>query len=326
MLHCRLNNRRLCTVPEIMALPVLRTFSYYCHQKFGQSVGKIPLDLGHPCPNRLHGGCIFCRPASFTPTYLRSTDDIAEQIAKGKAHLLKGRFKKYFAYLQQETCTAVATEKLLPILEMLLSDIDCLGLILSTRPDYVADELLRSLGDLVAKSGKRCLFELGLQSVHERSLQFLNRNHHFSDFLDASLRIRETGCIELGAHLILGIPGETEEDMLHSLKTVCELGVTHLKLHHLQVLYGTALATLYAEGKVALFTKEEYLQFLLRALPIIPSEVTIHRLWATAHPDLLLAPKWNCLAGTLSVLLQQKMTEKGIWQGQFVGMLEGDIA
>ncbi|MFH0782622.1 MAG: TIGR01212 family radical SAM protein [Pseudomonadota bacterium] len=302
-----------------MSQPVLRSFSYHYRQKFGHGVGKIPLDLGQPCPNRLHGGCIFCRPAGFTPAYLRKSDAIAQQITEGKAHLLKGRFKKYFAYLQQETCTAVPVEALLEVLKLLLADVDCVGLILSTRPDYVADDLLLPLARLVKETGKECLFELGVQSVHERSLKFLNRNHSLADFHHAANRIKAAGCFQLGAHLIFGIPGESQEDMLFSLRSVCEVGVGHLKLHHLQVARDTALATLYHEGKVTLFTLEGYLQFLLRALPVIPAEVTIHRLWATTHPDLLLAPKWNCLAGTLSTILQQKMMEQGIWQGQLTG-------
>ncbi len=309
-----------------MSPPVLRSFSYHYRQRFGHGVGKIPLDLGQPCPNRLYGGCIFCRPAGFTPAYLRNSDAIAEQVTQGKAHLLKGRFKKYFAYFQQETCTAAPTEALLPILQLLLADIDCVGLILSTRPDYVADDLLLQLAHLVKETGKECLFELGLQSVHERSLTFLNRNHSLADFYNVVGRIKAAGCLQLGAHLIFGIPGESLEDMLFSLQSVCQAGVGHLKLHHLQVVHGTALATLYKAGKVTVFTLEEYLQFLLRALPIIPADVIIHRLWATSHPDLLLAPKWNCLAGTLSTILQKMMTEEGIWQGQLADGSEGAAA
>jgi radical SAM protein (TIGR01212 family) len=304
-----------------MAQPVIRSFSYHFRQKYSHGIGKIPLDLGQPCPNRRHGGCIYCRPAGFTPEYLDGSNEIAAQVAAGKMHLLDGRFTKYFAYLQQETSTAVPIERLLPIFQMLLqSDVDCVGLILSTRPDYVADELLRPLADLVKESGKECIFELGLQSIHERSLKYLNRNHGFADFRNAVLRIQAAGCFELGAHLIFGIPGESREDMLASLKTICAMGVKHLKLHHLQVMRDTALASLYEQGQVALFTRDGYFDFLLHALQIIPAGVTIHRLWATAHPDLLLAPKWNCLAGTLSALLQKKMVEQGIWQGKLADL------
>lgn len=297
-------------------MAAIRTFSAHYRQKYGRSVGKIPLDLGQPCPNRERGGCIYCRPAGFTPAYLRSTDTIARQIAEGKAKLLKGRFSRYLAYFQQETCTALPAERLLPIFRQVLADAGCLGLILSTRPDYVADTLLMPLADLLVQSGKECLFELGLQSVHERSLKLLNRNHGFGDFRDAAARIKKAGCFDLGVHLIFGIPGESEEDMLLSLATVCRLGVTHLKLHHLQVIRDTALHALYEEGRVKLFRREEYLDFLLRALPIVPAGVTIHRLWATAHPALLVAPRWHALAGELSRELQERMAEMEVWQGQ----------
>lgn len=302
-----------------MAQPLIRTFSYHYREKYGQVVGKIAVDMGQPCPNRSRGGCVFCRPASFTPSYLDKTDTVIQQVAKGKKQLLGTRFKKYFAYFQQETCTALPVDTLLEIFEQLLADIDCVGLILSTRPDYVEDRLLALLADLVNSSGKECLFELGVQSGHDRSLKFLNRNHSFSDFSATVNRIRETCCLGVGGHLIFGIPGETREDMLSSLKKVCDLGINALKLHHLQVIRGTRLHELYRQGKVELFSLDDYLEFLLAALRLIPSDITIHRLWATAHPDLLVGPRWNILAGKLSARLREKMVDGGIWQGMDAG-------
>ena len=206
----------------------------------------------------------------------------------------------------------------MPLLREVLSDGDCIGLILSTRPDYVSDDFLLPLSELIVSSGKECLFELGVQSVHEKSLRLLNRNHDFAAFQDSASRILAFGCFELGAHLLFGIPGESEEDMLVSLKTVCAMGVNHLKLHQLQVMRDTALAKLYARGEVKLFSLEGYLQFLLHAIPIIPAAVTIHRLWATAHPEFLLAPRWNRPASELSLLLQRRMADAGVFQGQAV--------
>jgi radical SAM protein (TIGR01212 family) len=304
-------------------LPLIRTFSHHCREKYGRSLGKIPLDLGVPCPNRARGGCIFCRPAGYTPAYLRPEDDLARQITAGKAALLPGRFRRYLAYFQQETCTAMPAERLLPLVGEALGDPDCLGLILSTRPDFIGDDLLRPLARLVESTGKDCLFELGLQSAHERSLTFLNRHHGFAEFQAAAARIRATGSLQLGAHLIFGIPGESEADMLASLAAVCGQGVTHLKLHHLQVIRGTPLHQLYRLGQVQLFSLEAYLEFLLRALPLIPRSVTIHRLWATAHPALLVAPKWGVLAGELARQLRGLMAERGLWQGQRAAELEG---
>ena len=301
-----------------MNRPRIRTFSHHCRERYGQTIGKIPLDLGIPCPNRSHGGCLFCRPASFTPFSLRATDSLAEQIRRGKAHLLKGRFRQYLGYFQQETSTALATPRLIPLLAQVLADPDCRGLILSTRPDAIAADLPAALVRLIRHSGKTCLIELGLQSIHERSLRLLNRNHSYEDFHGAVRRIQAVGVLQLGVHLILGIPGETEAQMLATVQTVASLGIQALKLHHLQVIRGTGLHALHDRGQVPVFSLDGYMRLLLRLLPHIPADITLHRLWSTAHPDLLVAPHWQCLTGDLSQQLHHLMAEHGLWQGQEV--------
>lgn len=272
--------------------------------------------MGQICPNRSKGGCVFCRAASYTPAYLEKSDDVFEQIRLGKKHILKGRFQKYFAYFQQESCTAVDEGTLLPILSLLLKDEDCVGLILSTRPDYIQGRFIDLLAEIIITSGKDCLFEIGLQTVHERSLHVLNRNHSYDDFVQATGLIQAAGCFELGAHLIFGIPGESEQEMLESVRTVCSLKVNALKLHHLQVIRDTALHKLYQLGRVPVFSLEEYLDFLLKVVVLIPEDVTIHRLWSTSHPDLLIGPRWNVLTGELSRVLGEKMVALGLRQGQ----------
>jgi len=298
--------------------PRIRTFSVDCRERFGQTLGKIPLDLGIPCPNRSKGGCLFCRPASFTPFSLRATDPLDEQIRRGKQFLLRGRFTRYFGYIQQETATALATSRLLALLAPLLEDPDCLGLILSTRPDSVAADLPAALADLIDRSGKQCLIELGLQSIHSASLHLLNRNHSFEDFLAAVGRIQAVGSLQIGVHLILGIPGESEADMLATVQTVCGLDIQALKLHHLQVIRETPLHQLFLQGQIEVFSQEQYLELLLRLLPRIPVAITLHRLWSTAHPDLLVAPRWQKISGQLSQHLQRLMAERDIRQGQLV--------
>lgn len=301
-----------------MNRPRIRTFGVHCRERYGETIGKIPLDLGLVCPNRARGGCIFCRPASFTPFALRPFDSLAEQIRRGKALLLKGRYRSYFGYFQQETSTALATGQLVPLLSQILADPDCRGLILSTRPDAIADDLPPALGRLLRHTGKPCLIELGLQSIHDCSLHLLNRNHDFADFLHAVARLHRIAGLEIGAHLILGIPGESEADMLATVQTVCALPVQSLKLHHIQVIANTPLHRLYLKGETPVFTREEYCELLLRLLPHIPATITLHRLWSTAHPDLLVAPQWHCLPGELSKQLLHTMAERGVWQGQLV--------
>jgi radical SAM protein (TIGR01212 family) len=299
-----------------MQTPLVRTFSYHYRNKYGHPVGKILLDIGMVCPNRAKGGCIFCRPASFRPGYLNKNDDISLQIQRGKKKILKNRFSKYFAYFQQETTTALSVNLLMPVFKTVLQDEDCLGIILSTRPDHIEDQLLQELSELVISLSKECLFELGLQSVHKSSLNYLNRNHSFADFVEAVKRIKNTGCFEVGVHLIFGIPGESEENMLHTLQVVCGFEIQALKLHHLQVIKNTPLERMYEKGEVQLFSKDEYLRFLIKAIPLIPENITIHRLWSTSHPEILVAPKWNVLASALSRTLLQKMEKAGVRQGQ----------
>jgi len=308
-----------------MQRPRIRTFSVHCREQYGQTLGKIPLDLGVPCPNRARGGCLYCRPASFTPFALRSTDELAEQIRRGKKHLLKGRFHRYFGYFQQETSTTPPTADLIPHLRQILDDPDCLGLILSTRPDAVAADLPPALAGLIRQSGKHCLVELGLQSIHDRSLDLLNRNHSYADFLDAVARLSEVEGLQIGAHLILGIPGESAADMLATVRAVCALPVRALKLHHLQVIRDTPLHRLHARDPIPLFTLRGYLELLLRLLPHIPGDVTLHRLWSTSRPELLVGPQWGCLTGELSARLRRMMTEQGIWQGQAMEGSSGSV-
>lgn len=300
--------------------PTIRTFSHHCRAAYGERVGKIPLDIGLICPNRKNGGCIYCRAAGFTPSCLDKADDISVQVARAKSFLLRGRFTKYFAYFQQETSTAAPVQQLLDLFEVLLADENCVGLILSTRPDAVGDELLAPLAALITEVGKTCLFELGVQSVHESSLIRLNRNHTYADFTRTVRRLQGYGCYEVGAHLIFGIPHESEADMLHSVKEVCSLGVDALKLHHLQVVKATPLEAMWENGEVELFSMDSYLQHLMKVLVAIPEDVTLHRLWATTHPEFLVAPKWNVLAAPLSRQLREMMERQNIRQGQRVSL------
>lgn len=296
----------------------IRTFSVHYREQYGQGVGKIPLDLGQVCPNRRRGGCIYCRPASFTPYYLNKGNSITRQLTLGKKHLLKGRFGLYLGYFQQESITSLPAALLLESCAEVLADKACVGLILSTRPDCIYLDLLAPLATLIERSGKECLFELGLQSIHRQSLEYLNRNHTLADFINSAKHIQSFACFTLGAHLILGIPGESKEQMGRSVQQVCALKVNALKLHHLQVIEGTPLHQLYTQGEVELFSLEKYLELLLYLLPMIPPEVVIHRLWATAHPDVLVAPRWKVLAAALRDKLDLVLEQQGVHQGSLL--------
>ena len=293
-------------------------FSRHYRGKYGQAVGKIPLDSGLVCPNREYGGCIYCHPGSFTPSYLNKNDSIAVQLEMGKKYLLKDRFRLFFGYFQQETTTAMPADGLIAVLTEVLADKDCVGIIVSARPDNLDRLLLEKLAELARSTGKEFLLEIGLQSFHERSLQLLNRNHSVQDFVDAVTRIQALPGLQIGVHLILGIPGESEQDMHISLRAICDLGVDAIKLHHLQVIRDTPLHAMHRQQKFSVFTADNYLKLLTRLLPEIPGHIVIHRLWSHSHPDLLVAPRWDLFAGNLSVRLREMMEEQGMYQGKFV--------
>lgn len=304
---------------QFIKTPTVNTFSHHYRAKYGQAVGKIPLDSGLVCPNRANGGCIFCRAGSFTPSYLDKNDSISVQLALGKKFLLKDRFRLFFGYLQQETSTAMPAAGLLPMLEEVLADRDCVGVIVSTRPDHLDQSLLAKLAELARNTGKEFLLEIGLQTFHDRSLLLLNRNHSVKDFVDAATRLQATPGLRIGVHLILGIPGESEKDMRATLRAVCDLGVNAIKLHHLQVIRDTPLHAMHQQQEIPVFTANGYLQLLTRLLPEIPRHIVIHRLWSASHPDLLVAPRWNLVAGNLSARLSEMMEGQGLYQGKFAG-------
>ena len=249
------------------------------------------------------------------PGYLTKEDSIREQVELGKKKLLRNRFRKYLAYYQQGTCTVAPVSELLAQTAFLLQDEDCVGVIFSTRPDYVSEEFLAPLSVLIRERGKECHFELGLQSAHEKGLVLMNRNHTVRDFEESVSKLKQYDVFSIGAHLIFGIPGEIRKDMVESARHVCGLGLDSLKIHHLQVLQNTVLHEMYLQGGITLFKREEYLDLLLEVLPMVPAEIFIHRLWAHSHPDLLAAPKWDILPAELSRQLHEKMQQSGIRQG-----------
>jgi radical SAM protein (TIGR01212 family) len=297
----------------------ITTFTQYYKKKYGQPVGKIALDVGIVCPNRDRGGCIYCAAVNFTPYYLKKGDTIDKQLQKGKSFLAKRKFVKYFAYFQQETTTAMAADDLLPTLTVPLADPDCIGLIISTRPDYIEQDLLNGLREIRKTHKKEILVELGLQSAHDATLKFLNRNHSFQDFVDAVERIQRFDFIELGVHLILGLPGEDLRDMIATIHEIRNLKIDYIKFHHLQVIRGTKLQAMYESEPFAVYDAHEYLTMVAELLGHIPPQVVMHRLWSTADPRLLIAPQWGTPApARLHNELLQIMEEKGLYQGRYL--------
>lgn len=296
----------------------INLFSQHYQRKYGQPVGKISLSLGRVCPNRRLGGCVYCAPVSFTPYYLDGKDSIAGQLAKGRRHLTLRKFRYYFAYFQQETSTIGPLAELAAAFREAASGADCVGLIISTRPDCLSDAILQELAAIASeRQGREILIELGLQSVHEQTLRRINRNHSAQDFVDAAQRIKAAG-LALGAHLILGLPGEGFQEMQATVQEVSRLGVDALKFHHLQIIQNTPLARMYQETPFAVYGAYDYLTILARLLAYVPAEVVLHRLWSSSDREILLQPVWGGLrAQQLHEMLAEIMQREELWQGKF---------
>jgi radical SAM protein (TIGR01212 family) len=295
----------------------LNTFGRFAAGRYGRPVGKVSLDTGRVCPNRSRGGCIYCSPESFRPFYLEPGDSLGRQLEKGRAYLEGKGIEHFLAYFQQETPTAGDRRGLMDMLRLPLADARCLGLIISTRPDAVDARLASDLRALTSEYPGMDLFvELGLQSSHDDTLRLLNRNHGVDDFKEAVSILRTSGpALQLGAHLILGLPGEGLPRMLGTVRTVAALGLDYVKLHHLQVIRGTRLEEMHRREPLRLYEAEEYLDLLCEVLPHIPRRMVIHRLWSNARRDLLVAPQWGLRTGTLHDRLNDLVRAGGIRQG-----------
>jgi radical SAM protein (TIGR01212 family) len=296
----------------------VHTFNVHYREKYGMPVGKVTLETGIPCPNRARGGCIYCSPDSFRPVSLQKGDPLDVQLGKGKRHLEKNRgLLIYLAYFQQETSTAGPAGDLAQMFRSPLLDSRCKGVIISTRPDFVGAELLDRLADIHGElPGKEILVELGLQSVHDETLRFLNRNHGYADFVDAVGLLRRHPFIQVGAHLILGLPGEGEPEMTETLRRVSRIGVDYLKIHHLQILKGTKLHAMHVEKPFRLWGPEEYIDTLARLLAYIPYRIVLHRLWSNAPAQFLVEPRWGLKTSALYDLLLDRLRTTGLHQGK----------
>ncbi|MEC9092473.1 MAG: TIGR01212 family radical SAM protein [Planctomycetota bacterium] len=210
-------------------------YGYYLKRRFGERVQKVSIDAGFSCPNVdgtvAIGGCVFCDNRSFSPSRRVRRDRIQAQIDDGISRLKK-RYKvaKFMAYFQPATNTYAPVEELRPLFEQAISHPDVVALAIGTRPDCVPDEVL----DLIEELSKQIYVsvEYGMQTVHDRSLDWMNRGHHHDAFVDAMERSRGRG-FEICAHVMLGLPGESKTDMLQSAKEIAIQEVDSVKIHNL---------------------------------------------------------------------------------------------
>ncbi|MGB6063961.1 MAG: TIGR01212 family radical SAM protein [Desulfomonilaceae bacterium] len=294
-----------------------RSFSSWLKEMFGEPVRKITLDAGLGCPNRDgtvgSGGCIYCNPRGSGTGAQRRGVSLREQVDNGVAFLGK-RYKcrKFIAYFQSFTNTYGDPERLGCLYREALQTPEVVGLAVGTRPDCVSDQVLDLLSDL--GRGRLVWIEYGLQSVHRRTLDLINRGHGPGAFFDAVKRTASRE-IPVVVHLILGLPGESVTDMVESAVAVADAGVAGVKLHPLYVVRGTALEQLYLDGRYSPPTEKEALEATLSVLEALPPEIVIHRMTSDPHAEELVAPLWMLDRHSVRRRLHEAMESRNFRQG-----------
>jgi len=278
-----------------MGAAPLRKLGTWLREKYGEPVHKVGVTAGFPCPNRDgtigSAGCSFCNPASSMPPGGIPGEGVTAQLAKG-IEAVSRRFgaRKFIAYFQDCTPTNCLPGQLESLLEEASRFPGVVGLAICTRPDSLQDGML----DMMASISSRVPLwvEIGLQSACDRTLVEMGRNHTAGDCLTAIRELRRRG-IDACLHVILGLPGETRADHAGTARFLNSSGAWGVKIHNLQVLRGTGMERLFAEGLVAVPSLEEYADRAAAFLGVLDRRMVIHRLVADAPESLLIAPSWN---------------------------------
>jgi len=303
-----------------------RDYNSYLRETFGERVQKISLDAGLSCPNRdgtiSDKGCIFCDSrGSGTGAMINHGRSIGTQIAEGRRFAVK-RYgaRKFIAYFQSFTNTYAPVQRLKELYDQALTDSSVVGLSVATRPDCVSPEILELLGAY----RKRCLvwIEFGLQSAHDVTLLRINRGHDIACF-ERSVQMSSHYGLNVCAHVILGLPGETEQLMLDTARYLGRLPLMGVKIHLLYVVKDTPLAELYEKGEYRCMERGEYIERLVSFLELLPPSMVIHRLTGDPVREDLVAPAWAMNKSKNLNLIRRRLEERDTWQGRRFEGLKG---
>jgi len=287
-------------------------------ERFGCKVYKLPIDAGFTCPNRDgkigYGGCTYCYNPSFSPSPFKEKSSITLQVKHRKALIRrKNEVNKFLVYFQSYTNTYAKVRILKRFYDEAIQDKDVVGFCIGTRPDCVPDEVL----DLIESYAQNyhVWLEYGLQSVHNETLLRIKRGHNFAQFEDAVKRTQNRN-IFICVHIILGLPGETKEDILKTARTLAKMGINGIKLHHLQVIKNTRIAREFNKGEFKVLSPEDYIKLVCDVLELLPSNVTIQRLVGEVLQDrMLTAPRWNLNKHQILSAIDQEFIDRGSFQG-----------
>lgn len=290
-----------------------KDYSHWIREQFPFRVQKISVDAAFSCPNRdgrlSLGGCTFCDNKTFNPSYCDRGKSITQQLEEGKAFFAKKYPEmKYLAYFQAYSNTYAPLEELKRKYEEALAVDDVVGLVIGTRPDCVSDEAL----DYLQQFNQRTflIVEYGIESANDNTLRRINRGHTFDCSRQAIIKAHQRGIITCG-HIILGLPGEDEEEMLHQASTISQLPLDILKLHQLQIIKGTPLAKEYEAHPFHVFSAEEYVNLVIRYVSQLRNDLVLERFVSQSPPNMVIAPKWGLKNHEFTDLLNKRIRELG---------------
>ena len=288
---------------------------------FPFKVQKISINAGFTCPNRDgsvgYGGCTYCNNQTFNPAYCHTDKSVGQQLEEGK-RFFSGKYPemKYLAYFQAYTNTYGELEELKRKYEEALAVADVVGLVIGTRPDCMPDDLLDYLEEL----NKRTFvwIEYGIESTDDETLRRINRGHTFAEAEDAIVRTARRG-MPVGGHVILGLPGEEREALIKQAEQLSRLPLTTLKLHQLQLIRGTRMASEYEKTPELfhLYSADEYIDLVIDYIEHLRPDLVLERFVSQSPKELLIAPDWGLKNYEVTEKVKKRMNERNAWQGKY---------
>ncbi|MBU0650441.1 TIGR01212 family radical SAM protein [bacterium] len=291
-------------------------FKTYLKKTFGCKVYKVVVDAGFSCPNRdgflSTGGCIYCNEKG--SSLGRANIPIDQQVLDGIKFIKKWyNAKKIMVYFQAFSNTYAPAQELEKIYNQALCHEDIVSIAIGTRPDCIDEEKLKIINKLTEKY--EVWIEYGLQSCHDKTLELINRKHTFKQFSQAVELTKKFPKIKICSHIILGLPGETKQDMIETVKKLAELKIDAIKFHALYIEKNTIIADMYKQKNFLLLSMPDYVDILINCLEILPKNIVIQRISGDCKKEDLIAPDWAAKKSDVVNLLKQEMEKRGSFQG-----------
>lgn len=289
-------------------VPHMEDYGNWLKLQLGVKVQKISVNAGFTCPNRDGrvgwGGCTFCNNQTFNPDYCQGGKSVTQQLEEGKAFFgRKYPEMKYLAYFQAYTSTYDSVEHCVALYEEALQVKDVVGLVIGTRPDCMPEALLDYLERLNSRTF--LIVEYGVESANDETLRRVNRGHTWAQSVETICETARRG-IRVGAHVILGLPGEGHDELMRQADEIAKLPLTTLKLHQLQIIKGTRMAEEYAASPWSMPTVEEYIDLVLEYVSHLPDTLILERFVSSSPASLLVAPRWGLKNYEFAALVRKR--------------------